>query len=187
MPRRAAKQAAAMQAAMPMPWTEGATRSAPSRLRLLSYLAGLVLVGLLVAWWVRHQQMSPLRLFVLGGLVVVLLVWAGRHRRNGGLLVVKGIEWALVASLAVTLLGGTAPHAAKPAPHGPHGKTAKQTTARENPSPATLGKSAAAACRKIQPCRDLLGWYEQRLGDQAAKGGKPAPKPAGKPAGKATG
>ena len=184
MPRRAAKQAAAMQAAMAMPWTEGATRSAPSRLRLLSYLAGLVLVGLLVAWWIRHQHMSPLRLFVLGGLVVVLLVWAGRHRRNGGLLVVKGIEWALVASLAVTLLGGAAPHAAKPAPHG---KAAKQTTAREDPSPATLGKSAFAACRKVQPCRDLADWYEQRLGDQSAKGGKPAPKPASKPAGKATG
>jgi hypothetical protein len=159
---------------MPIPWTEGATRST-SWLRPLLILVAVIAVGVVVAWWLRHQHMSQLRLFTLGLLVVALLVWAGKHRRDGRRLVVVAIEWALPFALAVALLGTTGAHPGKPAPHD---KAGKQTTAREQPSPATLQKSAANYCRKIQPCRDLLDWYDKRLGSDSAKGGKPAGKSA---------
>lgn len=230
MPRRSAMPTMPM----PIPWTEGATRSrGVSRFRLLLILAGMITAGAVIAWWLRHQHMSQLRLFALGGLVVTLLVWAGRHYRNGGRLVVKGIEWALVFSLAVTLTGATGVHPKPDAQqvqqmaqfvtcmrhHGidladpqvsPSGqltiktkgrtgpqpgdpkftaaqracrnhlpRDARQVTARENPAPANLQRSAAAYCRKLPACRDLLEWYSKRLGSESAKGGRPADKAKG--------
>jgi hypothetical protein len=130
------------------------------------------------AFFLSTHPLSQTRYVILAVTGLCILAFLFTHSSNGRALLVVLFEYAAVATLVVTLMGGLAPAPSRPAQHA-KGKNHQAARTDAGFDPARIGAALGQACRKAPPCDAFQQWLAK---NRKALAGKTQPRTAHKPA-----